>query len=167
MFLLFKDTNQWVPAYVHSLTDGLWSQCRLVFPGLGLQFRSAPRPPLPPSSLSRNGTLRCVWLGLHGEGKARLRAAGEAEAAETSTHNGACEGGGGEAVAARLGGGMVGSEGGTKGRLDLVVAEDGGESEGVDGIFRTVWKKALTYVTGNNNSGASNPPLLQPSVSLL
>lgn len=62
--------------------------------------------PSPEPRREGKGRLCCAWLGLHAErqGKARLRTAGEAEAAEPSTHNEAgSEGGGGETVAASLG----------------------------------------------------------------
>lgn len=67
------------------------------FPGWICSLKCFPSPPLSP-----NGRLYCVWLGLHSKGKARLHTAGEAEAAEPSTHNGALREGEGKTVAARL-----------------------------------------------------------------
>lgn len=85
----------------------------------------------------------CVWLRLHSrkarQGKARLRTAGEAEAAEPSTHNGAPREGEGRRLQRgwEPGSRNGGSEGGTKERQEKgraqIVAEDGGENEDVNG----------------------------------
>lgn len=125
-------------ASIQILTACRWARESALscFPGWICSLKCFPSPPLSP-----NGRLYCVWLRLHSKGKARLHTAGEAEAAEPNTHNGAPREGEGSRLQRdwEPGSRNGGSKGGTKERQER---EDAGSHHcwGWRGEWRRTWR---------------------------